>query len=204
MLTKVKKKVQSWILFEAKLAFEAGLAPSQISALGILFAVVSGFSYWLAGPLSPIASIRQTFMVLAPVFLLISGFCDALDGALARLYGETTTFGGFLDSLLDRYADSSIYLGLAVGGLCDTSWGIIALVGSLLVSYARARSEAAGVKMETVGIAERAERILMIVFGSFAALIWPDVLRWSIILLALLTNFTVLQRTAYFHKKTRS
>jgi len=89
------------ILFEAKLAFKAGLNPNQISALGILFAVVCSFSYWLGGLLSPVASLRQTFISLAPIFLLISGFCDALDGTLARLYIETTTFGGFLDSLLN-------------------------------------------------------------------------------------------------------
>lgn len=204
MLTKVKEKVQSCILFEAKLAFKAGLTPNQISALGVIFALVSGFSYWFSASLSSQGSLWKVFIIFAALSILISGFCDALDGALARLYGHTTSFGGFLDSLLDRYADSAIYFGLMMGGLCDMSWGIAALVGSLLVSYARARSEAAGVKMETVGIAERAERLLIIVLGSLLSLLWREAPRWSIILLALLTNFTVLQRAIYFRSKVKS
>jgi len=200
LLTKIKEKFQSWILLEAEVAVKAGLTPNQISALGVTFAVVSGLSYWLAG-----TAFRNehwtTLMILAPIFLLISGFCDALDGALARLHGETTVFGGFLDSLLDRYADAAIYIGIIMGRLCDIEWGVIALVGSLLVSYARARSEAAGVKMETVGIAERADRLLIIVFGSFISLIWNEALRWCMILLAVLTNFTVLQRATHFYRR---
>lgn len=203
MLTRVKKKVQSWISVEAKVVFEAGLTPNQITALGLTFATISGLSYWLAG--STFAKEHwPIFMILAPIFVLVSGFCDALDGAVARLHGKTTSFGGFMDSLLDRYADSAIYFGIIAGGLCNVEWGVIALVGSLLVSYARARSEAAGVKMETVGIAERADRLLIIVLGSFISLIWREGLRWCIVLLALLTNFTVLQRAAHFHKKVES
>jgi len=199
LLTKIKKKFQSWISLEAEVAIKAGLTPNQISALGVAFAVASGFSYWLAG--TTFKNEHWTaLIILAPIFLLVSGFCDALDGALARLHGKTTVFGGFLDSLLDRYADAAIYIGIIIGGLCDIGWGVTALVGSLLVSYARARSEAAGIKMETVGIAERADRLLIIVFGSFISLVWPEALRWCVILLAVLTNFTVLQRAAHFHR----
>jgi len=197
-------KFQSFILFEARAAHRAGLTPNQISALGITLALLSGFLYWLAGTSSLYEPIGRISMILAPVFLLISGFCDALDGTLARLHGKTTPFGGFLDSLLDRYSESAIYFGLIAGGLSDTSWGIVALVGSLLVSYARARSEAAGIRMETIGVAERADRILVIAFGSVMNLFWADALKSCVILLALLTNFTVIQRAAHFHRKTAS
>ena len=88
--------------------------------------------------------------------MLISGLFDALDGAIARIYGEATKFGGFFDSVLDRYADAVVLSGIIVGGLTNLIWGLAALFGSLLVSYARARAEAAGVKMESVGLAERA------------------------------------------------
>ena len=115
----------------------------------------------------------------SPLLLLASGFCDALDGTLARLYQQTTTFGGFLDSLLDRYADATILSGIILGELCNLFWGLTALTGSLLVSYTRARAEAAGVKMETVGIAERAERLVILATASFLSIAWPETLGWS-------------------------
>jgi archaetidylinositol phosphate synthase len=123
-----------------------------------------------------------------------------LDGVLARLYGEITVFGGFLDSLLDRYADALVLSGIVFGGFCDVSWGLIAIIGALLVSYARARAEAAGVKMESIGLAERPERILILITASLVTLAWLEALRWGIILLAFLTNATVLQRVIYFYR----
>jgi len=62
-----------------------------------------------------------------------------------------------------------------IGGLCDPVWGLIALAGSLLVSYSRARAEAAGIKMESVGIAERAERMIILAVATLAAFFWPQV-----------------------------
>jgi archaetidylinositol phosphate synthase len=134
--------------------------------------------------------------------MLASGLLDALDGAIARIYGESTTFGGFFDSLLDRYADSVILCGIILGGLTEVSWGLASLIGSLLVSYARARAEAARIKMESVGLAERAERIIIIALASFLSYLWLDALNWSILFLAILTNFTVIQRAIYFRKAT--
>jgi archaetidylinositol phosphate synthase len=140
---------------------------------------------------------------LAVFLLLLSGFCDALDGVLARIYSKTTVFGGFLDSLLDRYADAAVLCGIILGGFSDFFWGLAAIIGALLVSYARARAEAAGVKMESVGIAERAERIIILVVASLIALVWLDALGWSVILLAFLTNLTVIQRAVYFYRASK-
>ena len=181
---------------EAKLAHSIGLTPNKISAIGIAFAVLSALAYWKW-------QFHTLFPILAPLLLLASGFCDAIDGALARLYGEATTFGGFLDSLLDRYADAIIFCGIILGGLCDPFWGLAALIGSLLVSYARARAEAAGVKMETVGIAERAERLIILATASFLSIAWLEALSWGVAILAILTNLTVLQRVIYFHKASK-
>ncbi|MDH5782186.1 MAG: archaetidylinositol phosphate synthase [Candidatus Bathyarchaeota archaeon] len=200
MLTKLKEKVQLWLVGEAKLAHSLGLTPNKISVIGIIFAVLSAASYWQW------KSQPTLLLILAPLFLLASGFCDALDGVLARRFGEATAFGGFLDSLLDRYTDAMIYAGIILGGLSDVYWGLLALIGSLLVSYCRARAEAAGVKMETVGLMERAERIIILVIASFLTLALPlycNALQWGIILLAVLTNLTVLQRVIYFRKASQ-
>jgi len=190
MLTRLKAKVQSAIKTHAKAADKLGLTPNTISALGIVFAFFSALAY---------ASGRQN-LSLAVVLLLLSGYCDMLDGALARLCQKTTSFGGFLDSLLDRYADAAIYAGIMLGGMCPLHWGLTALVGSLLVSYTRARAEAAGVKVEGVGFAERAERLIIIAAASIAEIFLKNALEAGIIVLAALTNLTVLQRGFYVYK----
>jgi archaetidylinositol phosphate synthase len=139
-------------------------------------------------------------LLLALVLLLASGFCDTLDGVLARNYQQATPFGGFLDSLFDRYADAIMYSGIIIGGFCDVSWGLAALAGSMLVSYARARAEAAGIKMESVGLAERAERMLILAVATVAAFFWLPSLSWGIRMLAVLSNFTVLQRGLHVYR----
>jgi len=198
MLTKLKEKVQAMLVAEAKAAHKIGLTPNMISVIGIALAFLSALAYaeW---------HINRLYLLLATVLLLLSGFCDALDGALARLYQEATAFGGFLDSLLDRYADAVVYMGIILGGLCDALWGLIALTGSLLVSYSRARAEAAGIKMESIGLAERAERITILAIASLVALFWqPETaINTGIILLAVLSNLTVLQRSVYVYKKLK-
>lgn len=197
MLTKLKEQVQLWLVGEARIAHSLGLTPNKVSGVGIIFALLSTISYWQW-------KVQPTlFLILAPLFLLVSGFCDALDGVLARHFSATSTFGGFLDSLLDRYTDAMVFAGIILGGLSQISWGLLALTGSLLVSYCRARAEAAGVKMETVGLMERAERIMIIIIASFLTLAWNEALQWGIVLLAVLTNLTVLQRAIYFRKASQ-
>lgn len=196
MLTKLKQRIQALMAYEAQLAYQIGITPNLASALGILTAITSAFLY--ASP-----QFYPWNLVVASLFLLISGFFDALDGVIARLYGRVTAFGGFLDSILDRYADALVLTGILLGGFGDFFWGLLALMGSLLVSYSRARAEAAGVKMETIGLAERAERILILAIASLLTLIWREALWWSIVLLAMLTNLTVLQRTVYFRKASK-
>ncbi|MEM3783714.1 MAG: archaetidylinositol phosphate synthase [Candidatus Bathyarchaeia archaeon] len=190
MLTKLKAKVQSAMAAQAKAANTLGLTPNAVSAVGIVLALLSALAY-LSG---------HQNLSLAVVLLLLSGYCDMLDGALARLCQKTTPFGGFLDSLLDRYADSAVYAGIILGGFCTLSWGLIALVGSLLVSYARAKAEAADIKMESVGLAERAERIIILAIASLTEIFLKGALEVGIIILAILTNLTVLQRSLHAHK----
>jgi len=180
----------------AKSIHNLGLTPNHVSLLGIIFAVLSALTYWQW-------KLHSLLLILAPLLMLASGLLDALDGALARLCGEATNFGGFFDSLLDRYADAVIICGIILGGLTDVTWGLAALIGSLLVSYARARAEAAGVKMESVGLAERAERLVLLALASFLSFVWIDALGWGVLVLAILTNLTVVQRAIYFRKASQ-
>ena len=198
MLTKLKQKVQQILAVEARATHEIGLTPNMISGVGIILAFLSAIAYaeWQTNTL---------YLLGAAILLLLSGFCDALDGVVARLYEQASAFGGFLDSLLDRYADAAVYLGIIISGLCDVLWGLIALSGSLLVSYSRARAEAAGIEMESIGLAERAERIIILTAASIAAVFWQPTtaMNIGIILIAMLANFTVLQRSLYVYGKLK-
>jgi len=198
MLTKLKEKVQQMLKGEAEAAHKIGLTPNRMSSVGIALAFLAALTYaeWQLNPL---------LLLLATAFLLLSGFCDALDGIVARLYGEATVFGGFLDSLLDRYADAAVYVGIVIGGLCDVRWGLVAIIGSLLVSYSRARAEAAGIRMESIGLAERAERMIILAVASIVASFWQTVtvMNVSILLLAILSNLTVLQRSVYVYSRSK-
>jgi archaetidylinositol phosphate synthase len=203
MLTKLKKKVQQMLATEAQAAHKIGLTPNMLSATGLALALFSAVAYALVQYQPP--QNRSILLLSATILLLVSGFCDTLDGVLARTFRQMTVFGGFLDSLLDRYADAAVYAGVIIGGLCDPAWGLIALAGSLLVSYSRARAEAAGVTMESVGVAERPERIIILAAASVAAIFWPSVLNIGtlnigIIVLAVLSNLTVLQRGVHAYR----
>ena len=196
MLTKLKKKVQSMLTAEAEAAHKIGLTPNRVSFIGLILALLSAFTY--------AASQGQPLWIfVATLLLLASGFCDALDGIIARIYQQASVFGGFLDSLLDRYADASVYAGVIIGGLCNPVWGLAALIGSMMVSYSRARAEAAGIKMESVGVAERAERMLILAIASIIAVFWLPALNIGIILLAVLSNFTVLQRGLHVYSSLK-
>lgn len=198
MLTRLKEKIQQMLRGEAEMAHKLGFTPNRLSAFGIALAFLAALTYaeWQFNPL---------LLLLATALLLLSGFCDALDGIVARLYGEATAFGGFLDSLLDRYADSAVYVGIIIGALCDVRWGLIAIIGSLLVSYSRARAEAVGIKMESIGLAERAERMIILAVASIVASFWQTAtaMNVSILLLAILSNLTVLQRSVYVYSRSK-
>ncbi|MEM1550889.1 MAG: CDP-alcohol phosphatidyltransferase family protein [Candidatus Bathyarchaeia archaeon] len=203
MLTKLKHKLQELIASEARLLHKIGLKPNAISILGFILGFSSGLAYWAAGALSTGLNTYRVYLILASLLLLFSGVCDVLDGALSRICGGVTVFGGFLDSIIDRYVDSAVMLGLILGGLCDLVWGALALIGSLLTSYARARAESSGVMMESVGLVERAERIIIILASSLIEIAWPSLiaLRVGVSILAVASNFTVLQRILYFYRK---
>jgi archaetidylinositol phosphate synthase len=189
---------------QATYANKIGLTPNTVSALGFILAFSSAFAYSLAQN-------YRWLLLLATALLLASGFCDTLDGIIARTFKQVTAFGGFFDSVLDRYADAMVYAAIIIAGLSNSAWGsfwgpiwgLATLSGSLLVSYSRARAEAVGLKMESVGLAERAERMLILAAVSIIAFFWLPALGYGISLLAILSNLTVIQRVVYVFKELK-
>ena len=148
---------------------------------------------------------------LGAALLLLSGLFDMLDGRVARATGGTTKFGAFYDSMLDRIGESALFLGIGVyflrGGIAP-EWrtaavviAVVALAGSLLVSYARARAE--GLDLECkVGIAQRAERILGLGAPTLFFGAGPDglLLLTLVSLLAVVACVTVVQRIVHVYR----
>jgi archaetidylinositol phosphate synthase len=204
LLTKLKKKVQQMLTSQATAAHKIGLTPNKVSVIGFILAFASAGAYALAQNYA-------WLLLLATILLLVSGFCDTLDGIIARTFQQTTVLGGFFDSVLDRYADAAVYAAIIIAGLCNPVWGptwgpiwgLAALAGSLLVSYTRARAEAVGIKMESVGLAERAERMLILAAASIIAFFWLPALGYGIALLAVLSNITVIQRAFHVYKELK-
>ncbi len=170
------------------------LPPDLITLLGLLASLAAAYFYLQATSLS----------ILVGAFLLvISGYLDVADGFIAKKKNLTTKFGALLDSVTDRYADAAIIAALILSHLVEPVVGIVALIGFLLVSYVRARAASLGVEMATIGFAERAERLIILIAASLiAGTIGPlGVMDLAVIILAVLTHFTVLQRMFYAYRR---
>jgi CDP-diacylglycerol--glycerol-3-phosphate 3-phosphatidyltransferase len=166
----------------------AGVTPNQVTVVGLALAIGSGI---LAG----LGDLR-----LAAACFILSALCDLLDGQLARRRGQTGVFGAFLDSCLDRMAEGAIYLGLIVHLAPHAPRAAVvagvALVGSFMVSYARARAEGLGIAC-TVGLMERPERLIVLII---ALLVGGWVLDAALLLLATLSMATFLQRLRHVQR----
>jgi CDP-diacylglycerol---glycerol-3-phosphate 3-phosphatidyltransferase len=178
-----------------------GISPNQLTLAGLL--LQAGVA----------AVIALGYLPLGGVLLIFSAIFDAFDGTLARLTGRSSRFGAFFDSTLDRYAEAVVLFGVLVyfSGQSDSRIEVLliyaAIVGSLLVSYTRAKAESLGIPC-TEGVLTRAERVALLVIGlllagwqPIAAL--PGVLTIVLWLLAVLSNITAIQRIAAVRKATR-
>ncbi len=167
-----------------------GLTPNALTFIGLL--LNAGVALVLAG-----GNIQ-----IGGGLLFFSMAFDALDGTLARLTDRQSSFGAFFDSTLDRYAEAVIYGGLMFylfrEGMEEALFvAYLAIIGSLMVSYARARAEGLGLECK-VGLATRVERVLIL---SIVLLLNRPV--WAVGLVAVLANLTAVQRIVHVWRATR-
>lgn len=182
MIGKLSRFVEPVIGRFARGLHRLGLKPNHITVMSFCCSLAAALSFVLVAD----HSLKEAS---AGILLLLSGLFDATDGIMARLYGEESNFGAFLDSILDRVSEIILYSTLMYSKLVDWWLGLTALSASLMVSYARARGEQLGAKMKGVGIAERPERLLILAAATFL-----DQLNVGVLLIALLSVITVLQR----------
>ena len=181
-----------WILDPLAVFFNRiGLTPNTMTLLG------------LAGNFVGAYFVAQGKIVTGGLFMLISTPFDALDGHMARLRGEASEWGAFVDSVTDRYGELAILGGLlyyfvSTGSLVASTVTFAAAAGTVLVSYVKARAEAVGFEAR-VGILTRVERYL--VLAPLLVLNQPVAAVWFI---AIFANFTALQRIYYVRAQARS
>lgn len=188
MLEKLRGAAAPLLEGTARALAAASVKPWMLTALSLGAACAAGYA----------ASVGVGGLQFAALVLL-SGALDALDGALARVTGAVTTFGGLADAVSDRVGEVAILLGCAMGGLASAEVSLLALALSLLVSYVRARAESLGAPLAGVGLAERGERLLLIAASAAAGL-----LEEGLLLLSALCAVTVVQRVVEGRRALKS
>jgi archaetidylinositol phosphate synthase len=191
MLSGLRDKVDTALEPVAKAFARAGFTPNVLTCIGFVVSLLAGilFAYGLPR--------------FAAIALLVCGFFDMIDGAVARFTGKVTAFGGVLDSVVDRFTEAAIIIGIVYSvtpELGQWGWpaGVLALVGGFMVSYTRARAEAAGTGKLDVGFAERAER--MLIFAIFALV---ERTGYALILVAIFSYITVIYRLVVAYRRLR-
>jgi CDP-diacylglycerol--glycerol-3-phosphate 3-phosphatidyltransferase len=181
MLSHYKDRVTGWTDPFARFLLRFRVRPNHLTILGLGISLCAGLAFawgrarWAGG------------------LLILAGLFDFFDGSLARLSGQVTPFGAFLDSVIDRYSDLLVLLGILFFFIREARAGEIlltmaTLIGTIMVSYTKARAQAIGVACE-VGLMERPERLLCLIVGALFHLLTPAL--W---VLAILANVTALQR----------
>ncbi len=185
MLSRFKYSVDRWLSRPANWLIRHGVTPNALTGaglvLGVIAAIVIAFGLFITGG----------------ALILVAGFVDVLDGAVARRAHATSNFGATIDSISDRYVDSFLLLALGIAGV-NWLYVAIALMGSLLVSYVRAKAEALMISC-TVGVAERSERLIILAIGLLSGYAEP-----AVILVAILAQLTALWRVGLLLRRTTS
>jgi soluble lytic murein transglycosylase len=190
MLGRYRDSARAWTDPVGRLLFRLHLRPNHLTVCGLGVSLLTAAAF-VAGRTR-----------LAGVLLILAGLFDFFDGSLARASGQVTPFGAFLDSVIDRYSDLVVLLGIVVlfARTPNARGAVIAmagLVGSVMVSYTKARAESLGVDC-TVGMMERPERMICLIAGALFDLLEPAL--W---VLAVLANLTALQRIAFTRRAAR-
>ncbi len=179
----------------ARLLAKTKITPNQITWAAFGIALLSFISFILGQN------------IIAGLLVQLSSIVDGIDGGLARLKGMTSTFGGFLDSVLDRYSDILIVLGLTLWSVSQETYpgiwlaGFLAITGTICISYTRARIDSSHRHLFNTGpqsLASRDIRLFLIMLGAITGQAY-----FCLIVIAVLTNLVVFSRLIYMHRYLR-
>jgi CDP-diacylglycerol--glycerol-3-phosphate 3-phosphatidyltransferase len=181
--------------FPARLLAKAHLTPNALTIIGLLLNVFTG---WV---------LATGHLFIGGFLVLFAGWFDMLDGAMARITGKTTRFGALLDSSVDRFSEAALFGGLIFfysdrGDTLEVVLAYAAIIGSIMVSYSRARAEGLGLKGEA-GLLARPERLVLLTLGLLLSEVTLTALVIVLWILAIGANFTALRRLTYAWQQSR-
>ena len=166
-----------------------GLSANFWTFVGLGFALLSAVVYGMG---------IEFGLIIGGVLLLVSGFFDMIDGQVARVTGKTSKKGEYLDSMFDKIAEVAIFLGILVGGYVEPYLVLLAITLSLLVSYARSKSDIINIKLQGIGIGERAERLLVIAIIGIIGF-----MDYAVIIVVIIAGITLIQRMIFTAKNIK-
>ena len=166
-----------------------GLSPNFWTVVGLVIALASAVVYGMG---------MEFGLIIGGILLLVSGFFDMVDGQVARVTGKTSKKGEYLDSMFDKISEVAIFLGILVGGYAEPYLVLLAITLSLLVSYARAKSDLINIKLQGIGIGERAERLLVIAIIGIIGF-----MDYAIIIVVIIAGITLIQRMIFTTKNIK-
>jgi archaetidylinositol phosphate synthase len=181
VLDRLRSRLEGYLAGVGRSFSKVSDSPTSWTMVGLGLSIAAGFAYSLSG-------FKGGF--LGGLLILAAGWFDIVDGAVARVTGKTSKKGAFLDSTLDRVAEVAVYVGVLLGSFVAPVFVVLALAGSLLVSYTRAKGDALGISLSGVGIGERSERLLALAILSLLGLV-----EWGVVLVILIAWFTFLERS---------
>lgn len=193
-----KRRFRTWFEPFVSLLVKLKIHPNILTALSLLFSLVAAVYY------------ARGAIAFAGFLFLVGGLFDMVDGAVARRAHQESVFGAFFDSVLDRFTEIAVFTGILVHfyfhSVFQPVWLGIAIIaillsvsGSLMVSYTRARAEGLGLECK-VGMLQRPERLVMLALASFVS---NFILLITIIVIAVLANYTAVQRIVYIYNICR-
>ena len=190
LLNNLRNSLKPYLQTIGKIFASTGISPNVWTAVGLVFAFISSLVYGISLEFS---------LILGGILILISGFFDIVDGQVARYANKISKSGGFLDSIFDKIAEVAIFFGILLGGYADPYLVILAISLSLLVSYTRAKADTLGIKLQGIGIGERAERLLVIAIVGMIGF-----MEAAIIIVIIIAAITLVQRIVVLAKNANN
>ncbi|MDY6930868.1 MAG: archaetidylinositol phosphate synthase [Halobacteriota archaeon] len=203
VLDKLRPYLKDFFENVAKVFATLGLTPNFLSVISLILAFVAGISFYYSRS-------DIDLLLVAVSLVILSGFLDAVDGALARYTGKAGPKGDFLDHVIDRYADVFLICGVFFGGYGSWEVGVVAITGILICSYLGTQAQAVNIGRYYGGIMGRADRLVLLVLFTMMNYAAPQeiygmqLLGWLIVVFAITSHISAIQRFAHIWKELSS